>query len=294
MAAGREQVAASALARAHPGPAAVPVGHARQVLRAREADLAEPALRPQPSREHEKRVVAQLEGHDRPHAGVPHRVANAHELGDVEAGRLFEQQVLAGLRRRHRLLGVQMVRRRDRDDVDVGRREHIVVAGRDPRVGQRRRRTWRRFARARSASRAHSQVTAVRGLCRNAAMCCDAHQPTPQTATPSFRSAEPIGMRESITLDVISQQEIRRFFFVSHDQKQQQPQRHRGTEKHRNVASQTCQKCGMCDRKGSVPEARASVRRVVARRTAPSAPLRLCGLTRGRDRSVPRRLGSLF
>src|SRR5258705_13149251 len=46
-----------------------------------------------------------------------------------------------------------------------------------------------RFARARSASRAHSQVTAVRGLRRNAAMCCDAHQPTPQTATPSFASA---------------------------------------------------------------------------------------------------------
>jgi len=36
------------------------------------------------------------------------------------------------------------------------------------------------------------QVTVVRGLCRNAAMCCDAHQPAPQTATRSFPSA--IGM----------------------------------------------------------------------------------------------------
>ena len=137
VAAGREQVAASALAGADPGPAAVPVGDPRQVLRAREADLAQPAAGPQPPREDQKRVVAQLERDDRPDAGLPHRVANAHQLGDVEAGRLLEQQVLAGPGRRHGLLGVQMVRGRDRDDVHVGRREHVIVAGRDARAGQR-------------------------------------------------------------------------------------------------------------------------------------------------------------
>ena len=137
VAAGGEQVAAPALARADPGPPAVPVGHPRQVLRAREADVAEPAGASQPARKSQEWVVSQLERHDRPHAGAPDGVANAHQLADVETGRLFEQQVLAGLGRRHGLVGVQMVRRRDGNDVHVRRREDVVVRGRDPRVRQR-------------------------------------------------------------------------------------------------------------------------------------------------------------
>jgi len=59
------------------------------------------------------------------------------ELGDIEAGRLFEQEVFAGLGRSYRLRRVQVVRRRDRDDVDVGRGEDLIVAGGDPRTGER-------------------------------------------------------------------------------------------------------------------------------------------------------------
>src|SRR4029079_12160795 len=43
-------------------------------------------------------------------------------------------------------------------------------------------------ARVRSRSRPQIQVIAVCGLRWNAAMCCDAHQPAPQTATPRCRS----------------------------------------------------------------------------------------------------------
>ena len=43
MAAGREQVAAAALARPDPVPTAVPIGDLRQILRARKADIALPA-----------------------------------------------------------------------------------------------------------------------------------------------------------------------------------------------------------------------------------------------------------
>ena len=161
MAAGGEQVAASALARAHPVPPAVPVGHARQILRAREADVAQPAVGAQPPREFQERVVAQLERHDRADARRPHGVANAHELRDVEAGRLLEHEVLARLGGGHGLLGVQVVRRRDRDDVHVGRREHLVVVRGDAASGSVEAGTSARLARVRSASRPHSQVTSV-------------------------------------------------------------------------------------------------------------------------------------
>ena len=80
VAAGREQVASAARARAHPVPAGIPVGHPRQILRAREPQVAEPPGRPQPPREHQVRVVAQLEGHDRPHPRGTDRVADPHQL----------------------------------------------------------------------------------------------------------------------------------------------------------------------------------------------------------------------
>ena len=80
MAAGREQVAAAAGAGPHPVPAGIPVGHARQILRPREPKLAEPARLAQPARELQVRVVAQLERHDRPHAGRRDGVADADEL----------------------------------------------------------------------------------------------------------------------------------------------------------------------------------------------------------------------
>ena len=85
----------------------------------------------------EKRVVTQLERDNRPHAGGAHGVPDANELAFVEPGRLLEHDVLAGPCRRHGLVGVQMVRRRDRDDVDVVGREQVFVAGGDAHVGQR-------------------------------------------------------------------------------------------------------------------------------------------------------------
>ena len=48
-----------------------------------------------------------------------------------------------------------------------------------------------------SASRAHSQVTVVRGLRRNVAMCCDAHQGGAADDDTKFPSA--VGMRRRVT-----------------------------------------------------------------------------------------------
>src|SRR5262247_127225 len=42
-------------------------------------------------------------------------------------------------------------------------------------------------ARARSASRAHKQTMRACGFRMKAAICCEAHQPMPQTATPTVR-----------------------------------------------------------------------------------------------------------
>ena len=133
----REQMAASALARANPFPPRVPVGDVRQVLRAREADVAEPAAGAEPPRELQKRIEPEHERHDRAHAGLPHGVANPYELRLVEAGRLFEHEVFAGARGGDRLVGMQMIRGRDRDDVDVARRERLVKAGCEARARQR-------------------------------------------------------------------------------------------------------------------------------------------------------------
>src|SRR5206468_12996441 len=99
MASGGEEMTAPAFLRADPLPPAVPISDVRQVLRARETDPAEPSLRPQPPREFQERVVAKLERDDGPHAGLPHGVANANQLVDVEARGLFEDEVLAGARR---------------------------------------------------------------------------------------------------------------------------------------------------------------------------------------------------
>ena len=55
-------------------------------------------------------------------------------LGDRERERFFAQDVLAGLERPDRPFGVKVVRERDVDDVDVGRRDERVVGrerGRD-------------------------------------------------------------------------------------------------------------------------------------------------------------------
>jgi hypothetical protein len=80
------------------------------------------------------RVVAQLEGDDRADAGRADGVADAHELLLVQARRLLEHEVLARLGRRHRLLGVEVVGRRDGDDVHLGIGEQILVARRDARA----------------------------------------------------------------------------------------------------------------------------------------------------------------
>src|SRR2546425_6953648 len=92
VAAGRKQVASAASARANPFPAAVPIGDARKILSARKPDVAQPAISAEPSRELQQRVVSQHERDDRPHAGAPYSVANAHELRDVETRGLFEDE----------------------------------------------------------------------------------------------------------------------------------------------------------------------------------------------------------
>ena len=127
VAAGGQQVAAAARARAHPVPPRIPVGDVGQILSPREPDGAETARLAQPPRKLEERVVAQLERDDGPDPGGANGVADANQLRRVEAGRLLEDDVLAGVGGRHRLIGVEVVRRGNRDDVDVGRLEHILV-----------------------------------------------------------------------------------------------------------------------------------------------------------------------
>ncbi len=88
----------------------------------------------------------------------------------VEPGRLLEDDVLACPRRGHRLRGMEVVRRRDGDDVDVRRLEQILVPRRQPRVRQGKVVLLERGPRPRE-SRPWSHVTRTCGFFWKAAMC---------------------------------------------------------------------------------------------------------------------------
>src|SRR5688572_7332579 len=135
MAAGSQQVAAAALVRAHPRPAWIPIGHARQVLEPRKHQPAEPTGLAQPLRKSQVGVVVQFERHDRAYPGARDGVADGLQLRQVQAGRLLEQDVFAGLRGGDSLCRMQMVWRRNRNDVDVGRAEQILIPRRESRLG---------------------------------------------------------------------------------------------------------------------------------------------------------------
>lgn len=78
----------------------------------------------------------QLEGDDRADARAADGRVDRAEFLQIETRRLFEQEVLAGARRRRRLRGVEVVRRRDRDDLDVAGGQQIGVSRGEPGAGR--------------------------------------------------------------------------------------------------------------------------------------------------------------
>ena len=84
----------------------------------------------------QERVETQLEGDDRANAGGTDRITDANQLGLVEPGWLLEDEVLSSLCRENRLLGVEVIRRCDGNDIDVVRFQQILIAGRQARVRQ--------------------------------------------------------------------------------------------------------------------------------------------------------------
>src|SRR5436190_18716377 len=119
MTTGGEQMAASALAGAHPLPSTVPIRDVREILRAREPDVTKPALASEPARKLQKGVVAKHERDDRPNARTPDGVAHEHEFLDIEGRRFLEDEMLACLRRCDSLGRMQVVGCCNRYDVDV-------------------------------------------------------------------------------------------------------------------------------------------------------------------------------
>ena len=133
---GRGRLPRDSHVRTHGHPLYQSVTRDRYCVRAKRISPSQP-LRPQPAREHQQRVVAQLEGHDRPDAGAPHGVANARPARR-RRGRSASRAAGACRRgprpppaRRADGSASRSTRCRRR------RREHVLVAGRDPRVGQR-------------------------------------------------------------------------------------------------------------------------------------------------------------
>jgi hypothetical protein len=108
--------------------------------------------------------------------GLPHGVANPNQFGDVEAGRLFEDEVLAGARRADGFVGMQVVGGRNRNDVDVARRQQLPVVAGQPNAGERDARLRQRRARPLDVAAADPGDPRPRVLlkCRNVLRCAPA------------------------------------------------------------------------------------------------------------------------
>ena len=80
----------------------------------------------------EQRVPAEHEADHRPHARRADRLADRDDLFQADAGRLLQQDVLAGAGRGHRMLAMQVLRSADRNDIHAGMGQGplgVVVAG---------------------------------------------------------------------------------------------------------------------------------------------------------------------
>ncbi len=91
------------------------------------ADIAERAIREQLADPHHVRQVPGPHGLHGEQSPLGRDVAHPGGLGGVQGEGLLDEHVLAGLEGEDRVLGVQRMRRRDVDDVDVGVGDELFV-----------------------------------------------------------------------------------------------------------------------------------------------------------------------
>ncbi len=114
------------------------------------------------------------------HAGLAHRRLHGAQAGQVERHRLLDDQVLAGLRRGDRLLGVEPAARAEVDHVDVGSLRAAPRSRAPPPPGGRRGRRTRPAPRSRAV---HTAATSTRSICWSAPKCAPAAHPEPTSPT---------------------------------------------------------------------------------------------------------------